>query len=260
MILHYKKYDSAENAEALLILHGLYGQQGNWAAHARYFAGYFSVYALDARNHGQSPHADSMRLKEMVQDVVETLDALELEHVHVLGHSMGGKIAMLLALLHPERVLDLIVVDIAPVAYPTGDIHVLKGLQALDLATIESRAQADEALAACVHTKAVRDFLLANLQRAADGTFNWRFNLPVLGRYFGDIIGWEETDKHYKGPVLFIRGANSDYILPAFEAATVSLFPKAALKTVTGAGHWVHSEKPETFQKLVLNFLQSLHH
>lgn len=260
MILHSRHYESARGAtaEPLLILHGMYGNQGNWAWHARALASEFSVYALDARNHGQSAHAATMTLSEMAQDVAETMDALGLHSAHLLGHSMGGKIAMLLALQQPARVRSLIVVDIAPVAYPRGDIQVLEGLCALELASLRSRAEADVALSAQVRAKGVRDFLLANLQKSASGTFSWRFNLPVLKQFFPEIIGWPHTGRTYPGPVLFIKGANSDYILPEHQESTLSQFPGATIKIVAGAGHWVHSEKPETFQKLVGNFLLGL--
>ena len=257
MILYNRKYEAVagQHKPALLVLHGLYGQQGNWATHARVLAEDFTVYALDGRNHGQSPHADSMTLQEMAQDVSDTMDALGLPQAHLLGHSMGGKIAMLLALQQPARVQSLLVVDIAPVAYVRGDVQVLQGLQALDLSALASRAQADAQLAQQVHTPAVRDFLLTNLVKDGADGFRWRFNLPVLARSFGEIIGWPLAEGTYDGPVLFIKGANSDYILPEHQAATMRLFPHARIKTVQGAGHWVHSEKAETFRKLARDFL-----
>jgi esterase len=262
VILYSRKYEAVpgQRRPVLLVLHGLYGQQGNWATHACALAEDFTVYALDARNHGQSPHADSMTLPEMARDVSDTMDALGLAQAHLLGHSMGGKIAMLLALLQPARVQSLLVVDIAPVAYARGDVQVLQALLGLDLAALASRNAADEQLAAHVHTAAVRDFLLTNLVKESDGGFRWRFNLPVLARSFGEIIGWPELRGPYGGPVLFIKGANSDYILPEHQQATLHLFPRARLKTVQGAGHWVHSEKAETFRKLARDFLLEVSH
>lgn len=262
MILHSRKYEAVpgQDKPVLLVLHGLYGQQGNWATHARALADDFTVYALDARNHGQSPHADSMTLAEMAQDVSDTMDVLGLREAHLLGHSMGGKIAMLLALQQSARVQSLLVVDIAPVAYARGDVQVLQGLVALDLAALTSRNDADVQLSAWVHIPAVRDFLLTNLVKEGEARFRWRFNLPVLAHSFGEIIGWPQVSEHYEGPVLFIKGANSDYILPEHQAATLKLFPRARLKTVQGAGHWVHSEKAETFRKLARDFLLEVSH
>lgn len=263
MILYSRKYEAVpgQDKPALVVLHGLYGQQGNWASHARALANDFTVYTLDARNHGQSAHVNSMTLPEMAQDVNDTMDALGLAEAHLLGHSMGGKIAMLLALQQPARVQSLLVVDIAPVAYRHGDVQVLQGLIALDLAALASRSAADEQLAAYVHTPVVRDFLLTNLVKEAQGSFRWRFNLQVLASSLGEIIGWPEVPGIYEGPVLFIKGANSDYILPEHQDATLKLFPRARLKTVQGAGHWVHSEKAETFRSLARDFLvENSHH
>ena len=163
---------------------------------------------------------------------------------------------MMLALLHPERVHSLVVVDIAPVAYPGADREVLNGLQSLDLKTLTSRRQADTRLSAYVDDKAVRDFLLSNLQRGPDGSYSWRFNLDALAGHFGEITGWPETGRQYAGKVLFIRGEQSTYILPDYQQDTLRQFPAATMKTIQGAGHWVHSEKPEAFRKLALRFLQ----
>jgi len=256
VILHYRKHECLKGAagDPLLILHGLYGHQGNWASHAREFTADFTVYALDARNHGLSAHVESMSLEDMARDVCDTMDALGIASAHVLGHSMGGKVAMLLALLQPQRVRRLVVVDIAPVAYERGDSHVLEALCAIDIASIGSRADADARLSIAVPAKAVRDFLLANLQKDAVG-YTWRFNLPVLRRCFRQIIGWPAHGRQWNGPVLFIKGEQSDYILPEHRHATLEQFPAATMMTVAGAGHWVHSEKPESFRRLALRFL-----
>jgi esterase len=249
MLLNYKHY--AGPGEPMLILHGLYGNQGNWAPHARQLMQDFNVYALDLRNHGQSPWSDSMRLQELASDVAETMQALDIASAHVVGHSMGGKTAMLLALNHPARVRSLCVVDIAPVDYARSADGVIGALQALDLTTLESRADADARLAARIDEKAVRDFLLTNLQRGEEGGWRWRFNLPVLVRYFREVTGWPQGLGRYAGPTLFIKGERSGYILPEHQQAIQALFPDAQLKLVNGAGHWVHSEKPEAVLRLI---------
>jgi esterase len=253
MKLYVKQY--SQSGAPLVILHGLYGNQGNWSTHARQLAAHYAVYAFDARNHGQSPHADSMRLVEMAADVAETMDSLGMSNAHVLGHSMGGKTAMLLALDAPERVRSLVVVDIAPVAYQKGTDLVLNALLSVDLAQLESRDEADAQLAEHITTKTVRDFLLTNLQRSRDGVFRWRINLPAISAYFEELTGWPEAQRVYEGPALFIRGEQSDYVLPEYYAAMSRQFPRGTLKTVANAGHWVHSEKPEAVQRLVGNFL-----
>jgi esterase len=253
MKLHFKQY-STEGAP-LIILHGLYGSGGNWATHARQLAGQFAVYAFDARNHGQSPHASSMSLPELAVDVADTMQALGFESANVLGHSLGGKTAMWLALQKPALVTSLIVVDIAPVAYHKQDDDVLAALCALDVAHLQSRAQADEKLAEYIAGKDVRDFLLTNLQRDKMGKFSWRINLPVIAKNFSQLTGWPGTDEVYEGRALFIKGSKSSYILPSYQEQTIARFPNATLKTVEGAGPWVHSEKPEAVQKLITNFL-----
>ncbi len=252
MKLHCKQY-SASGAP-LLILHGLYGNQGNWSAHARQLAEHYAVYACDARNHGQSPWADSMLLEELAADVAETMSGLGLDSAHLLGHSMGGKTAMLLALRQAERVRSLAVVDIAPGAYAKSNDAVLHALVAVDLTGLRSRADADRQLAERIDSKAMREFLLANLQRSPEGVFQWRINLPVIQRYFDTLTGWPATEQSYDGPTLFIRGERSDYILPEHHASMSRFFPRATLKTVANAGHWVHAEKVEAVQRLVCNF------
>jgi esterase len=256
MKLYAKQY--SDKGAPLVILHGLYGNQGNWSTHARQLATQYAVYAFDARNHGQSPRTDSMRLDEMAGDVAETLDSLDIPRAHVLGHSMGGKTAMLLALQQPQRVRSLVVVDIAPVAYEKGVDPVLNALLSLDLATLQNRIDADAKLAERITSKAVRDFLLANLQRSPEGSFQWRINLPVIRDYFNEVTSWPDTGTVYTGPTLFIRGEKSDYVLPEHFEAMRKQFPNGSLKTVANAGHWVHSEKPEAVQRLVGNFLEGL--
>jgi len=256
MRLHFKHYPGP--GPTLLILHGLYGNQGNWAAQARQLAQVCNVYALDARNHGQSPWADTMSLTEMAADVADTMRALAVPKAHLLGHSLGGKTAMVLALSQPALVQSVCVVDIAPVTYPVASDGVIKALCALQLANIISRVDADNKLAVSIPEKFVRDFLLTNLQRSEDGGWRWRFNLPVLAASFRELTGWPEGLGSYAGAALFIKGERSEYILPAYQAATLQQFPQAQLKVVNGAGHWVHSEKPEAVLRLIQNFLQGL--
>ncbi|MEI7949131.1 MAG: alpha/beta fold hydrolase [Gammaproteobacteria bacterium] len=253
MRLHFKHYPGT--GPTLLILHGLYGNQGNWAAQARQLAPHFNVYALDARNHGQSPWADTMGLAEMATDVADTMRTLTLPHAHLLGHSMGGKTAMMLALTQPGLVQSLCVVDIAPVAYHQAGDGVIKALCELDLSSISTRGDADNKLAVSIPEKFIRDFLLANLQRSQTGGWCWRFNLPVLASCFQQVTGWPDGLGTYPGPTLFIKGEHSSYILPDYEAATLQQFPHTQLKVVNGAGHWVHSEKPEAVLRLIRNFL-----
>jgi esterase len=253
MKLYYRQYSSA--GHPVVILHGVYGNQANWMPHARQLAEQFAVYGFDARNHGQSPWADSQSLDDMVEDVAETLASLGLKQVYLIGHSMGGKTAMLLAQRRPELVGRLVGVDIAPVNYHKSDDGIVQHLIALPLAELQNRAQADEWLAQWVPEKGVRDFLLTNLVRDAEGQLSWRINLPVIRRDFGEVTGWPESAGRYDGPTLFIRGRNSNYLLPKYEATTLAQFPHARIATVANAGHWVHSEQPQDVQRLIREFL-----
>jgi esterase len=253
MRLHFKHHPGP--GPTLLILHGFYGNQGNWAPQARQLARDFNVYALDARNHGQSAWADSMTLPEMADDVATTMAALGLSSAHLIGHSMGGKTAMMLALTRAALVQSVTVVDIAPVAYPAASDGIIKALQGIDLASLTNRAEADAALSAGISEKPVRDFLLTNLQRADDGSWRWRFNLPVLSAAFREVTSWPSGLGSYPGPALFIKGERSGYIQPEYQAAIQQHFPHAQLKIVNGAGHWVHSEKTEAVLRLIRNFL-----
>lgn len=249
MILNYKHY--AGSGEPMLILHGLYGNQGNWAPHARQLMQDFNVYALDARNHGQSAWADSMSLQEMAGDIADTMQSIGIASAHIVGHSMGGKTAMILALTKPELVKTLCVVDIAPVDYDKAKDGVIGALQALDLSSVTSRADADAKLADTIGEKAVRDFLLTNLQRNEEDGWRWRFNLTVLVKYFRELTGWPQGLGKYEGPTLFIKGEHSNYILPEHQQLTLAQFPNAQMKTINGAGHWVHSEKPEAVLRMI---------
>ena len=253
MKLHFRQY--SEDGPALVILHGLYGNQVNWAWHARKLAENFSVYVLDARNHGQSGWGAAMQLDDMVADLLETLDYLQLSQTHLLGHSMGGKVGMLFALHYPGRLHSLIVVDIAPVDYGKDRDEVLEALLALELDSLTSRGEADACLARRIPEKSVRDFLMTNLQRDGEGRFSWRINLPVIAAHFRELSGWPDVMTAFDGPALFIKGENSAYIDAGHEDLIRSRFTQSKVQVVEDAGHWVHSEKPETVQGIVHQFL-----
>ncbi len=239
----------------LLILHGLFGSLDNWASQAKALAAQFQVISIDLRNHGRSPHDSEMSYAVMAQDLVELMDSLNIERARVLGHSMGGKAAMQLALTHPERVEQLIVVDIAPVQYPDHHSDVFRGLQAVDLDTLGSRSDAEKQLMPLIDDAMVRAFLLRNLYRSDAGHFDWRFNLDALYQGYANISAAPEGTA-YDGPTLFIKGGNSDYIKPQHRQVILSLFPQADYKIVDGAGHWPQAEKPALMTRLILNFLQ----
>lgn len=256
MKLNFRQY--GDSAEPLLILHGLFGSLSNWAWHSKKLAEHFTVYGLDLRNHGNSPHAEAMSYAVMAQDVVEFMDDQGIGSAHVLGHSMGGKVAMQLAMDYPERVKRLVIADIAPVQYggERGEHdEIFDGMCALDVDALTSRTEAGKQLAAWVEDELVRQFLLSNLARDDEGNYSWRINLPALRDSYPSLRDKPSGGGVFDREVLFIRGDLSDYINVSHRGETLRHFPKATIKTLMQAGHWLHAEKPETFNRLVFDFL-----
>ncbi|MCV6590193.1 MAG: alpha/beta fold hydrolase [Marinobacterium sp.] len=240
--------------EPLLILHGLFGTYENWGSQIKGLAEHFQVIAVDLRNHGRSPHADEFTYPAMAADVLELMDDLALTSAHILGHSMGGKVAMQIALTAPQRLRKLVVVDIAPVAYQPHHDGVFKGLFNIELAGLKSRGEADKQLAEYVLEPSVRAFLLKNLYRTEDKQFAWRMNLPVIHSQYSNI-SLAPKGTPFSGTTLFIKGANSDYLIPAYRDQVVTLFPAASYKVIDGAGHWPHAEKAGMFSRTLLKWL-----
>ncbi|MGB0468305.1 MAG: alpha/beta fold hydrolase [Pontibacterium sp.] len=241
--------------EPLIILHGLFGTLENWGTQIKSLAEHFQVIAVDMRNHGRSPHENLMTYEAMANDILELMHDLQLKNAHILGHSMGGKAAMQLALNHPARIQKLIIVDIAPVHYQAHHTDVFKGLYSIDLPQLKSRSDADQQLSQHVSEPSVRAFLLKNLFRTEHKTFAWRMNLDALHNQYADISA-APTGTAFTGPTLFIKGGNSDYLQAAYREQILSLFPMTTYKLIEGAGHWPHAEKPSIFGKIVLNYLQ----
>ena len=242
----------------LVVLHGLFGSGRNWSGLARKLAERRRVHLLDLRNHGDSPWHDEVGYAAMATDVEAYLDSHGLEQVEVIGHSMGGKTAMTLALARPEQVATLLVVDIAPVAYGHSHEGFAEAMQALDLAAVTRRGDADQALAAAVPDPGIRAFLLQNLV-ARDGGYAWRLNLAALQAGMAALIGFPPPapGARYDGPTLFLGGGLSDYIGPEHHAAIDAHFPRAEVDHLPDAGHWVHAEQPAAFLERAQAFLDS---
>lgn len=256
MQLHFRQY--SDQGQPLIVLHGLFGSSANWGAHCKKFAETYAVYGVDLRNHGESPHADEINYQIMAADVKELLSRLGIEKCYMMGHSMGGKVAMQLALLEPALISKLVVVDIAPVAYTNkadGHRQILQGMEALDLAAIRNRADAETRLQEFIEDEATRKFILTNLVRAGEG-FKWRLNLKAIHANYDRLREKLEGDTPYTKPVLFVKGALSNYIHLKHEQEILRLFPAAKVKIVMEAGHWVHSERSQVFQKIALDFLK----
>ncbi|MGB3618211.1 MAG: alpha/beta fold hydrolase [Catalinimonas sp.] len=242
--LHYRTLNESATGTPTLVLHGFLGSGDNWLTQSRALDTDGPVYLPDLRNHGQSPHDDTFHYVAMSADLVRFLDDRGISEARVVGHSMGGKAAMFLATQHPERVGKLVVVDIAPRAYPRHHDTILTGLKSVPIDRLQRRQDADAALAAHVPDVGTRQFLLKNLARRPDGGYAWRVNLPVLDRD-ADRVGEALPDAaRYEGPTLFLRGERSDYVRDADLPAIQAHFPQATLQTVAGAGHWLHAERP----------------
>ncbi|HYC85207.1 MAG TPA: alpha/beta fold hydrolase [Chryseosolibacter sp.] len=240
--------------QPIVILHGIFGSSDNWLTQSRLLSENHRVLSLDLRNHGQSTHVDEFDYPAMVKDLEQFITEHQLKDPIMIGHSMGGKVAMNFAVAHPDLLQRLIVVDIAPKPYDLTHYVIMDGLKAVPIERLTSRQEADAALAPYVEEPDVRQFLLKNLQRKPEGGFRWKLNLPVIARNLPKI-GY---DLHFEGtfdkPVLFVRGSRSKYILDEDRARIMQLFPQAELKSLD-TGHWVQAEKPQEFVELVREWL-----
>ena len=249
-------YEVTGDGPPLVILHGLFGSARNWRAIARGLAGRHRVFCLDLRNHGESPWADEMSYAAMAGDVRAFLAAQDIAGAAIMGHSMGGKVAMTLALESPELVGALIAVDIAPVVRPPELRTYVQAMAAIDLSTVGRRAEVGALLAPSVPDRSVRAFLLQNLV-AEGGRLRWRLNLEAIDAQMEAIGGFPDAllDRRYGGPTHFIAGAQSNYIRPEHRDLVLRLFPAVTMSVIAGAGHWVHAERPESFLHAVARFL-----
>ncbi|TVQ35060.1 MAG: alpha/beta fold hydrolase [Geminicoccaceae bacterium] len=244
-----------ETGPAVVILHGLLGAGRNWQTIAEQLAAAHRVVLIDLRNHGASPWASAMRYADMADDVRLTLAHLGIERACMIGHSMGGKVVMQLALREPERVTGLVVVDIAPVTYPNDHEAPVRALQGLDLSTLRNRAEADKALAPAIPNTALRHFLLQNLVRDGGG-YRWRVNLDAIARAMPTLIGFPATEAVFDGPALAIVGGQSAYVDATGEAALQARLPQVVIERLPEAGHWPHAEAPEVVTRQLRAFLR----
>jgi len=252
MKLFFLEYGTGQ---PLIILHGLLGSLDNWHTLSKKFATSFRVLAVDLRNHGRSPHSDMFTYSAMAEDVLELLDAQHIGSAYLLGHSMGGKVAMQFAVSYPERVDNLIVVDIAPRAYPRIHDEILEALISLNLTALQSRQQVEGELARTIPDFAVRQFLMKNLTRDLSGAFSWKANVDVISRNYEEIAREITATRSFSKPTLFVKGDRSDYLLASDIPFIQRLFPGAVISSVD-TGHWIHAESPERFADVVLNFLR----
>jgi len=246
-----------ENGPDFVVLHGLFGSGKNWRSFAGSLEEDFQVWTLDARNHGDSPHADSMSYQQMAEDVVRFVDENELENVILLGHSMGGKTAMQLALKFPDRIAALIVVDIAPVCYDhqQKQLKLIEAMQGLHIAAEMSRSDIEKKLALKIPEKRLLSFLMTNLYRQ-NGQFQWRIGLEQIAAGMPYLLNYPELNSVFRGPVQFIGGENSAYLKFEYHALIRKIFPESRITMLKNCGHWLHVEQPAAFQKTVKEFLR----
>ena len=241
--------------QPIVMLHGIFGSSDNWLTHSRMLSEHYHTYALDLRNHGQSFHDDAFDYPSMVDDVVEFMETHQITDPILMGHSMGGKVAMNLAVAHPEKVQKLIVVDIAPRSYNMQNYVVLEGLNSISIEEVESRQQADDMLARHVDEAATRQFLLKNLQRKPEGGFKWKLNLSAISANILNIGLPLQVEGKFEKPTLFVRGAQSGYVRDKDIELIKSIFPVGKVETLD-SGHWVPAEKPKEFVEVVKRWLE----
>jgi len=239
--------------DPLMILHGLFGFSDNWQTHAKKLAEYYRVILVDLRNHGRSDWDEEFSYEIMADDVLELCDDLGLEDLILVGHSMGGKVAMQVARKREELLEKLIIVDMGIKGYPMHHDHIIAGIKSVTLDTISARREAEQQLGAYIESDGIKQFLLKNMYWKEKGQLAWRMNMPVLEREMPNILSGFEADEIFT-PTLFIRGAMSNYILDEDIPSLETQFPDMELITVDNAGHWVHAEAPNEFQEALLGF------
>lgn len=252
MQLHYQ---TLGQGQPLILVHGLFGSSNNWGTVAKHFSPHYQVICVDLRNHGRSPHSASQSYANMADDLLELCDALSLERIHLLGHSLGGKVAMQFAAQYPDRVEKLVVVDMAMRAYANAHTHLIDAMMAIDLSTLQSRHEVDNILSNSIPQAMLRQFLLMNLIKSDNG-LAWRINLAALKTNYPALQQAVCENAHYEKPCLFIRGEHSDYVQHADTEHIKTSFINAQFASLP-TGHWVHAEQPQAFIEAAGNFLKS---
>ncbi len=250
-ILNYKEIGSGK---ALFVLHGLFGSLDNWQTFGKLLSESHRVILVDLRNHGRSFHSEEMNFEVMSGDLLELSKQLNIQSFDLLGHSLGGKMAMHFALHHPDKVEKLIIVDVAPFNYVPHHRDVFDALFSVDLETATSRNEIEITIGKQIQDPMVIQFLMKGIQRDDDGKFKWKFNLTTLYKEYSKLIGFVPEGR-FDGETLFIRGEKSDYITAEKMGMSPVLFPNFTIETIANAGHWVHAQNPNDFNEVVIQFL-----
>ena len=244
--------------QPVIILHGLFGQSDNWVTVGRRISDQFHVYIPDQRNHGQSPHTSVHSFPAMADDLAELIEEHHIENPILIGHSMGGKVAMTYALENPGLVKKLVVIDISPRKYPERITHtqVISEMMGIDLESIATRTEVEKILDSRISDPRIKMFILKNLYYKIHGKLAWRLNLEAINQSMDLLFDGISGENQYTGPALFIRGGKSDYVLDSDIPLIKSMFPEALIKTISGASHWVHADAPEELCLLLSGFLE----
>ncbi len=253
MKLHFKKYG---NGPPLLILHGLFGCADNWQTLGKKFSANYQIYLIDLRNHGHSPQSSSFNYDVMSEDLNELIINENLENIYLLGHSMGGKVAMRITQMYPNYVKKLIVADIGRKKYSMHHDQIIKGLSAINLNTVKSRSAAKEILSKFISGESLLQFLLKNLYWKTKGQLAWRMNLPILIKNMNEILA-EIPAEIVLTPTLFLKGEKSNYIEESDFDDIMYYFPNNEIETIYNAGHWLHADNPLDFHELVTEFIET---
>lgn len=256
-ILHSKIYGEERTETPLLVFHGLFGMLDNWGSFGKEFGELMPTHVIDLRNHGRSFHSDSMSHDDLANDILNYMEFHKIEKANLLGHSLGGKAVMQFAIKFPEKLNKLIVVDISPKAYPPHHQGIIKALQTVDFATVTSRQDVEKVLGEYIHEKFVIQFLMKNLYWTEDKKLAWRFNLDTLAEKYTEFVSNAIKFGVFKGPTLFVAGANSNYILPQDELLIRQQFPDSKIIKIANAEHWVQANNPVDFNAAVKDFLLS---
>lgn len=253
-MLYYREFGAGD---PVIILHGLFGFSDNWQTIAKGLSEHHLVVTPDLRNHGRSAHLPTHTYPEMAEDLKQFMEEKWMFSAAVVGHSMGGKVAMQLALSHPDMVEKLVVVDMEPQQADDNHSDIFEALLEMDLSKMTDRKEAENFLAARITDPGTRQFLLKNITREDNGAFVWKMNLPVLWKHFPDVLAAVGGDQPFEKPALFVRGSRSNYIKDEDWPGVKKLFPQAELVTIQDAGHWVHADKPRELLEVLQHFLKS---
>ena len=249
--LNYSYFEKNDSEVLLVVIHGLFGTMDNLSVVRRHFVDSMNVLTIDLLDHGESKHIDNFSLDACVDALLPLIQQYKKSKVAIVGHSLGGKVAMRFALRYPDELDSLIVADIAPVTYKPRHDDIFKGLNSVDLGAVSKRSDADSAMTPLIPEAGVRQLLLKSLYQNEQKNWQWRFNLAGLEANYQEIIGWQTIDAVFDKPTLFIKAGNSDYIDMNMQGTIADYFPKARAHVIEGVGHWLHSEKPDAFNRII---------